>query len=84
MSAPTSITSAAVEDQIRRELIDLGVEEDAITSDVKFDTLDIDSLDVADMLVSVKRQYGVTISRAELVDVTIGEFADRIVASQTS
>jgi acyl carrier protein len=71
---------SAVEERLRAELIDLGVEEEAITPDAKFDRLDIDSLDVADLMAMVTREYKVEIPRSELADVTIGQLIERIVA----
>ncbi|MEN3614976.1 acyl carrier protein [Plantactinospora sp. ZYX-F-223] len=81
MSSPsTSVTASAVEERLRAELIDLGVEEEAITLDAKFDKLDIDSLDVADLMAMVAKEYKVEIPRSELADVTIGQLVERIVA----
>ncbi|MDW5325676.1 acyl carrier protein [Plantactinospora sp. KLBMP9567] len=81
MSSPsTSVTASAVEERLRAELIDLGVDEEAITLDAKFDKLDIDSLDVADLMAMVAKEYKVEIPRSELADVTIGQLVERIVA----
>jgi acyl carrier protein len=81
LSSPsTPITAAAVEQRLRAELIDLGVEDEAITTDAKFDQLDIDSLDVADLMAMVAKEYHVEIPRSELADVTIGQLVERIVA----
>ncbi|MEU1753088.1 phosphopantetheine-binding protein [Micromonospora matsumotoense] len=81
MSSPsTEITASAVEERLRAELIDLGVEDDAISAAAKFDSLDIDSLDVADLMAMVVKEYGVEIPRSELADVTIGQLVERIVA----
>lgn len=81
--APVSVdvTAEAVQELIRRELLDSGVEQDTITTDAKFDELDIDSLDAAELMATVKREYGVVIPRSELADITVGELASRIVAS---
>jgi acyl carrier protein len=81
MSSPlTHVTTSAVEERIRAELIDLGVESEDITLDAKFDRLDIDSLDVADLMAMVVKEYKVEIPRSELADVTIGQLVERIVA----
>jgi acyl carrier protein len=80
LAAQTSVTPDTVQNFLRTELVDLGVEEDKISAETKFDALDIDSLDVADLMVSVKTQFGVTIPRAELAAVSIGDLVDRIVA----
>jgi acyl carrier protein len=81
MSSPSvQVTASAVEERIRAELIDLGVDRDAITPDAKFDRLDIDSLDVADLMAMVVKEFKVEIPRSELADVTIGQLVERIVA----
>jgi acyl carrier protein len=80
MSSPTAVNAEAVHELLRTELIDLGIPEETISADTPIDTLEIDSLDVADLLVTVKRTYGVDIRRAELAGVTIGGLMDRILA----
>ncbi|MER6500846.1 acyl carrier protein [Streptomyces sp. NPDC001455] len=75
---PATVTAEAVLDLIRAELVDSGVEEDTIEPDAKFDDLDIDSLDAAELMATIKRTYGVTIPRAELADVTVGRLASDV------
>lgn len=75
---PTTVTAEAVLDLIRTELVDSGVEEDTIEPDAKFDDLDIDSLDAAELMATIKRTYGVTVPRAELADVTVGQLASDV------
>ncbi|MGX1760155.1 acyl carrier protein [Streptomyces lydicus] len=72
------ITAETVLELIREELIDAGVEEEAITADAKFDDLDIDSLDAAELMATIKRTYQVGIPRPELADVTVGQLAARV------
>jgi len=81
MSMSIEVTAEAVHELIRTELVDLGIPEETIAPETKFDTMEIDSLDIADLMTTIKRQYGVDIRRAELADVTIGELVDRIVSS---
>jgi acyl carrier protein len=71
--------SATLHEFISGELVDLGVEEDAIRPDARVDELDVDSLDVADLMTSIKRDYGVSIPRRDLVGITLGELVERIV-----
>ncbi|WP_320068846.1 acyl carrier protein [Micromonospora sp. RTGN7] len=81
MSSPSSqITTSVVEERLRAELIDLGVDEEAITPEAKFDKLDIDSLDIADLMAMVVKEFNVEIPRSELADVTVGQLVERIVA----
>ncbi|MFF2848468.1 acyl carrier protein [Streptomyces sp. NPDC058001] len=84
MSHPTEVTAEAVHDLLRTELVDLGLPEETISAETTIDTLEIDSLDVADLMVTVKREYGVDIRRTELAGVTIGELVDRILAGAPS
>lgn len=79
----TAITEGTVIELIRTELVDSGVEEDTITPDAKFDDLDMDSLDAAELMTTIKKHYGVMIPRAELADVTVGELAAKVAASAT-
>lgn len=84
MSMPTEVTAEAVHELIRTELVDLGIPEETISAETKFDTMEIDSLDVADLMTTIKREYGVDIRRAELAGVSIGELVDRILAGASS
>ncbi|MFV0136396.1 acyl carrier protein [Streptomyces sp. HMX87] len=84
MSMPTAVTAEAVHELIRTELVDLGIPEEIISAETKFDTMEIDSLDVADLMTTIKREYGVDIRRAELAGVSIGELVDRILAGLPS
>ena len=79
---PQEVDSNAVQEFINSELVDLGVEQDAISADARFDELDIDSLDVADLMTSIKRDYGVEIPRRDLVGITLGQLVQRIVTER--
>ncbi|MDQ1741839.1 MAG: acyl carrier protein [Pseudonocardiales bacterium] len=79
---PQEVDSNAVQEFLNSELVDLGVEQDAISADARFDDLDIDSLDVADLMTSIKRDYGVEIPRRDLVGLTLGQLVDRIVTER--
>ncbi|MGC4868694.1 acyl carrier protein [Micromonospora sp. DT53] len=72
-------TPDAVMDLIRRELIECAVEE-PVTVDTRFDELEIDSLDAAEMMTAIKREFGVTLSRSSLTDSTLGQLVDLVVA----
>jgi acyl carrier protein len=79
---PQEVDPNAVQEFLNSELVDLGVEQDAISADARFDELDIDSLDVADLMTSIKRDYGVEIPRRDLVGLTLGQLVDRIVTER--
>lgn len=79
---PQEVDPNAVQEFLNSELVDLGVEQGAISADARFDELDIDSLDVADLMTSIKRDYGVEIPRRDLVGLTLGQLVDRIVTER--
>lgn len=79
---PQEVDPNAVQEFLNSELVDLGVEQDAISADARFDELDIDSLDVADLMTSIKRDYGVEIPRRDLVGLTLGQLVERIVTER--
>ncbi|MER7131014.1 acyl carrier protein [Streptosporangium saharense] len=81
---PSEVAPSAIRDFINKELIDLGVEEDALDTDARFDELDIDSLDVADLMTSIKRDYGVVIPRRDLVGITLGQLVERVVSERAA
>ena len=76
------VEANTVQEFINTELIDLGVEQDALSADAKFDELDIDSLDVADLMTSIKRDYGVEIPRRDLVGITLGQLVERVISER--
>ncbi|BCJ75929.1 hypothetical protein CS0771_54730 [Catellatospora sp. IY07-71] len=81
---PHDTAAADVEQFLSRELVDLGVEDEAIRPEAKFDELDIDSLDVADLMTSLKKNYGVDIPRRDLIGMTLGQLVERVVAGETA
>lgn len=79
-----AVSTDAVFELIRGELVDAGVEEETITADAKFDDLDMDSLDAAELMTTIKREYGLVIPRAELADLTVGQLAERVAGGTAS
>jgi acyl carrier protein len=75
----TPATTETVTERLHSELIDLGIAKDDISDDAKLDELDIDSLDVADLMAMVGKEFKVEIPRSQLADMTIGQLVDRIV-----
>ncbi|WP_037858984.1 acyl carrier protein [Streptomyces sp. NRRL S-340] len=80
MSQSTEVTAESVHGLLRTELVALGIPEEDTSAETVIDTLEIDSLDLADLLVTVQREYGVNIRRAELAGVTVGGLVDRVLA----
>ncbi|MCM6774313.1 phosphopantetheine-binding protein [Nocardia sp. CDC159] len=66
---------------VRNVLVDLGVDGDEFHADAKFDDLDVDSLDIADLMTAIKKEYGIEIPRNELAGVTVRGFVDRVLGS---
>jgi acyl carrier protein len=81
-TAQQSPEFSAVQEFISSELVDLGVEQDAISPEARIDELDIDSLDVADLMTSIKRDYGVEIPRRDLVGITLSQLVERVVTER--
>lgn len=81
-TAQQSSEFSAIQEFISSELVDLGVEQDAISTEARIDELDIDSLDVADLMTSIKRDYGVEIPRRDLVGITLGQLVQRVVTER--
>jgi acyl carrier protein len=81
-TAQQSPEFSAVQEFISSELVDLGVEQDAISPEARIDELDIDSLDVADLMTSIKRDYGVEIPRRDLVGITLSQLVQRVVTER--
>ncbi len=76
---PSAVTDEAVIEIIRAELVDSGVEPETITPDALFDDLDVDSLDTAQLLATIKTRCGVNI-REDLAGVTVGGLVAMVVA----
>jgi acyl carrier protein len=80
---PYSVTEEAVFELIKGELVDIGVEA-PVERDTQFNDLEIDSLDAADLLARIKKDYGVEIHRSKLVDITVGDLAREVTAARAT
>lgn len=78
------VSDETVLELIHEELVDAGVEPEEVTPDARLDDLDIDSLDVTQILTTIKKRYGVVIPREELDGVTVGDLAGRVSAATAS
>lgn len=76
-----TVTADEVYEFIRSELVDFGVEPEDVHGRVTLDQLDIDSLDAAELMTTVKKRFGIQIPRSELVDVTLDGLVERIVSA---
>jgi acyl carrier protein len=86
MSAETTAaaTTDAVLATLHTELVDAGVEEAAIHPEAALDDLDLTSLDIAEILAAVETRHGVRLQRSEVVGLTVGGLAAKVVASVRS
>jgi acyl carrier protein len=76
-----TVTAAEAYEFVRSELLDFGVDPEDVHGGAKLDQLDIDSLDAAELMTSVKRKFGVQIPRSELVDRSLDDLVRRIVSA---
>lgn len=80
----TTVTADAAYELVRSELLDCGVEPELVHGDATFEQLDIDSLDAAELLTFVKKEFGVEIRRRDLTDLNIDGLVGRIVAGASA
>jgi acyl carrier protein len=66
------------------QIINLGVEEETIDINLRLDEIDIDSLDIADLITSIKQDYGVEIPRRDLIGITLMGLIERLTAECAS
>jgi acyl carrier protein len=78
----TDAAYQTVLDVITDALVTLGTDRDEVTVDAQLSTLDIDSLDIAELAQMIDERFSVQIAAADLVVIeTVGDLA-RLVASR--
>jgi acyl carrier protein len=77
-------TAASVQEFIIAELVDLGVEEQAIGVGTKIEELGIDSLDIAELLTSIEQDYGVDLPHYEIAGITLRQLVERIISKSSA
>jgi acyl carrier protein len=78
---PATITAEQVEKVVYDALESFGAEPDAISRDAEFKTLDVDSLDLAEMSQIVNEDFGVKLTSDDVRDIkTVGQAIDLVVA----
>ena len=76
-----AITTEQVEAVVTRSLVSFGADEAAISRSATFDTLDVDSLDLAELAQIVDEEFGVELTGNDVKQVsTVGDLVDLIVA----
>ena len=70
-----------IEDTIKKSLESFGAEPEHITRDATLESLDIDSLDLAELSQIVEEQFGVQLTGADVTAVkTVGDAIDLVAA----
>ena len=76
-----AITTEQVEAVVTRSLVSFGADEGAINRDATFETLDVDSLDLAELAQIVEEEFSVELTGNDVKEVsTVGDLVDLIVA----
>jgi acyl carrier protein len=74
-------TSTEIEATVFEALETFGADPEAINRDADFETLDVDSLDLAELAQIVDDKYGVTIAAEDMKNIkTVGDVLDLIAA----
>jgi acyl carrier protein len=74
-------TTTEIETTVFEALETFGAEPDAINRDAEFESLDVDSLDLAELAQIVDDKYGVTIAADDMKNIkTVGDVLDIIAA----
>ena len=80
MSTET-ITREQIESRVTDALVEFGAERDEIAPDAKFESLDVDSLDLVEMAQIVEEEYGVQITGEDMKSLdTVGKAVDFVEA----
>ena len=74
-------TTTEIETTVFEALETFGAEPEAINRDAEFESLDVDSLDLAELAQIVDDKYGVTIAADDMKNIkTVGDVLDIIAA----
>lgn len=74
-------TVEQVEQVVNESLVSFGADADAVKREATFETLDVDSLDLAEMAQIVEEKFGVELKGNDVKDVaTVGDLVDLIVS----
>jgi acyl carrier protein len=80
MSTET-ITKDQIESRVADALVEFGAEREEITPDAKFESLDVDSLDLVELAQIVEEDYGVQITGEDMKSLdTVGKAVDFVEA----
>ena len=78
---PTTVTTEQVESVVVDALAELGPERDDIVRDATFESLDVDSLDLAELSQVVEEHFGVRLKGDDMQAIrTVGDAIDLVAA----
>ena len=78
--SPT-VTTEQVDQVVTESLVSFGADADAVSPAATFETLDVDSLDLAELAQIVEEKFGVELTGADVKDVrSVGDLVDLIVS----
>ncbi len=76
-----TVTTEQVQTRVVEALASFGPDEDQITPDATFESLDIDSLDLVELAQIVEDEYGVVLKGEDMKELkTVGDVIDLITA----
>ena len=78
---PATVTAEQVETVVYDALVELGPTRDQLTRDATFESLDVDSLDLAELSQVVEEHFGVRLKGDDVAKIkTVGDSLDLIIA----
>ena len=78
---PATVTTEQVETVVYDALVELGPTRDQLTRDATFESLDVDSLDLAELSQVVEEHFGVRLKGDDVAKIkTVGDALDLIIA----
>ena len=78
---PTTITPDQIEQRMTDALVEFGPEREEIKRDATFESLDVDSLDLAELSQIIEDEYGVQLKGDDVGKIkTVGDAIDLVVS----
>ncbi len=74
-----------IEERLTEALVSFGAERDKVKRDADWESLDVDSLDLAELAQIVEEEYGVKMAEKDMKELkTVGDAVDFVVAHASS
>jgi len=74
-----------IEERLTEALVSFGSERDKVKRDADWESLDVDSLDLAELAQIVEEEYGVKMAEKDMKELkTVGDAVDFVVAHASS